>query len=205
MNPGARPARNAYPPDPGRAQRAENTRRAREAFLRRDPAPDAYPVMLEASLQAGCNADCLFCGTGEKWRAHPVRSAGDWLARRVLGELAPHVERFSWTCDNEPLQSRAFMDWLAGAPSLPVIHIQTNGVLLPERLEALASARAHLGMGVSLNAATARTHSMLMGCPANRFERIVAAMREFVRRGEGSASPGLRALSVVSVQPSPRV
>ncbi len=170
------------PTDEQRKRRVRNAEAAASAWAERNTTPTALPVSVEVALHPYCNAQCLFCDTGRCTREVGIDDSFDWLAERVLEELAPQVERLHWTHHAEPLLSRHFVQWLGEAEAIPDLRIQTNGFLLPKYRDELLRAPGSLHIGVSLHAATAAMHARLMGCSTTKFDDIVGTLRTMVQR-----------------------
>lgn len=183
--------------------RRSNTRAARESFQRRCRLVPGYPISLEVCLDSPlrCNGRCLFClGDGRQLPPHDQLESTDWLADTLLGEVVPHVERLSWTSHGEPLVNRRFMEFLRDPSPEPTVRLQSNGLLLKRRMDDLLGSPKPIELGISLHAATAATHSLVVGCSEKRFDEIVDALRTMVQRRDADALPKTFSLLLVTMR-----
>ena len=170
-------------------RRQENARAAEVACRDREVVLGSLPVEMEAAFEGGCNARCVFCLSHGPVLDTPKAGPRDVLPDAFLEEMLPSLERLSWSCWNECLVSERFLDVLCDPSPRPSISLLTNGLLLHERAALLLDSPKPMEINVSLHAATAATHSRLVGCPPSRFPQIVETLREMVRRRDAERLP----------------
>jgi len=140
---------------------------------------DSYPYDAAFAINANCNANCTFCLTRPLRIAYADRrfEPNDWVRfKDVLGFcrsvgipgpgeplLNPHFEELIVNLGN-------FIDKRCN------VYLITNGLLVERHLEFFRSYLIRT-YDVSLNAASPRTYSKVMGVSAGNFDRIVENIR----------------------------
>jgi radical SAM protein with 4Fe4S-binding SPASM domain len=160
-----------------KARKADNERRAREHFERKDALLTSMPIRMYLESTTRCNAACIMC-----YRAHGSQGATDLrpaVFDRIVREVLPDVKGVSLSGAGEPMLAPGFDGFFDEAIRRGVqVSLVTNATLLTvERLDRFA--RCNTIIGASLDGATAATFESIRR--RIRFDRAVENLRFYKR------------------------
>ena len=143
-------------------------------FFSRKTTLTSYPYNVAFAISGNCNADCIFCITRDlrdKYRNRTM-SANDWKKfapllkfSRTLGIPGPGEPLLHPELEELLTNLKQFLD-----PRCKT-YIITNGVLIDKKMQCLRNSLINI-YDISLNAASAETHSRVMKLPRQAFERV---------------------------------
>ena len=140
-----------------------------------------YPWNVAIPISDVCNARCTFCNSwlrGKRLlKLDDLERFGPVLKTAVMVSLEGH---------GEPLVHPQFRDIVKTLRRLVDkrcrFSIITNGLLLDEHLDDILALGVNV-FNVSLNAASPSVHEEVMGLGKDAFVKVIATLRELIRRG----------------------
>ncbi|MDP8236490.1 MAG: radical SAM protein [Candidatus Erginobacter occultus] len=149
-----------------------------KAYLTRQERLGAFPFEIAIGITNRCNLNCGFCPRSSSGRPIGEISAG--LLDSLLDQVAPYVNAVDLSFDGEPFLHSRWADCVEACHRRRIqATLQTNGLLVNDRL-----AREILDVGVdsitfSIDAATADTYRLLK--PGGDFQLLTANVENFLR------------------------
>ena len=166
--------RTLYPNDPWLCNWAINTWEYATGQIELD----SYPLDLAMPITDVCNAKCKFCGYCDN-------SQGKFYDIDILDRYekpAKYLHRVGFCPRGEPLLHPRFHEFLSRVRQMTdkrcSVYVVTNGVLLEKYIYLLAEQSNSLS--ISLNAATAETHSNVMEVDSKHFPNIIDSIKNLI-------------------------
>jgi hypothetical protein len=163
-------------------------------------APTSYPWNISLPIADLCNARCIFCTSWFEGKAmiapEQIEAFGEVISKAVYVGLVGHGEPLAHPAFGEIGETIAgLIDPRAGCYTI------TNGVHLARWTPLLQKMRLN-SVSVSLNAATAETHDLVMGLGAGAFDRVIQGIKDLIdgSRASGGAPVDVSITMVVTQQ-----
>ncbi|MFC1869962.1 radical SAM protein [Chloroflexota bacterium] len=138
------------------------------------------PTSLIISLTNLCTTQCAFCYRRDlhlKPRYFPFETF-----KSLLDELGPTLQNLEFSGIGEPTMHSQFREFVLYArQKYPTLKLQlgTNGSLIADNLSSFLVEQGFEQVWISLNAATAKTHSLMMpGLDFNKIVQSIVRLRE---------------------------
>lgn len=156
---------------------------------------ESYPWNVALPIADVCNARCQFCSS---WLLGKSVMTPAQLAPYL--EILPYARLIGFQGHGEPLANPHLPEILSAMAAVIDPRAQgyviTNGVFLAKYLEALLRSRIST-FNISLNAATAKTHDIVMGLGDGSFDLVIENIRNAIAL-RNSTRPDIRvAISMV--------
>ena len=144
-----------------------------------------FPVLVELDPSLSCNHKCRWCIYNYTKPSIMPRN----LLLKVTKEICGlGVNAIMYSGGGEPLMSKDIGEVINIVKDHGLDQgMHTNGALLTDKLiEKIVD--THTWIRISLDAATAKTHSLIHGCPTADFQKIISNIKKLAKRKEESGS-----------------
>ncbi len=162
--------------------------------------PETRPLNLEMDVTNQCNLRCVMCYFADD-NVHRRKRSDMTVAQfeRVAEQVFPFAHRVSLSVGTEPLLNPCFADFVTIAQRyrVPCLYINTNGLLLTEKLVEHMIRCGFNAVSISMDGATPATYERIRA--GSRFEKVIGNIRMVnrLKRLHASATPELAILFVM--------